>query len=424
MTEEQHNEPLLSKSLPPHSSQSSGPHTTLSPKISWNIPLLQAFNDGDIVTHFPVSLEEVESVGDQLNELDRLDGVYQPRKQLQRSKHSLETLDTSSESSSSFQSRFVPVNQARTIRWADEHDLPLATSQTIGADTNRRIVLLLVHPIAHRFEFLHLEYDTTERTSISDLLARIPQLCSCELFQSLSYSALYRRHEKQRFSKSPKLGTPRTTSSSSYTELICALSCEDYDLGWNEILLAATDSFDPQDLQARATQLLECAALQKVVRKAKFTGRALQRMTSSPPREKPNSKASFKAAIDPTTLLIPKSDELPLSHDRKSDDGNCSDDEINPDLSSKKLADEFSDSKVEPGRAQNNSPGGDDWAVAWDDVPDFKELQNVLNQHESADWTRFLLLEAVDEEQSLQFEPSLDFGSPVWGSIDTYDFEE
>jgi len=295
-------------------------HPGMPPNVSWwNSPLL---DENSFIPVFPESLQEAESLEAQWDRLDRLDGIAGKRFQNKNGKNkqascrppltrapqihgldskSYETTETEDDSQSerSVETPLVPT----AIRWADHHNLPLAKTHVLNLHGGQhRLVILLIHPIARKFEFLHVEYDVSQRLTVGGILQQIPHLASSKWFRPLHFTALYHSRTGSATNDGEKITSHHR---SSCTELIHIVTCQDYDFAWNEILIAVADTFEASVVTEQASQLLLNAPLRKAVRKAKYTGRALQQL-------KPDSKSTnLSRQLDAIEKLALSWDHIP-----------------------------------------------------------------------------------------------------------------
>jgi hypothetical protein len=157
---------------------------------------------------------------------------------------------------------------SRTLRWADEvresedgREMDLETIYSIEClqPISTRVVILLLNPKERLFEFIQCEYSVDDRLTISDLLKQLPGMASIEVLAKQRYTSLCRLDE----------------------ELINMLPIQDYPVREGEILIAAGPEYRPKMVMAAACALLSQRALLRAVHKAKLSGRALQKLSSS-----------------------------------------------------------------------------------------------------------------------------------------------
>lgn len=156
----------------------------------------------------------------------------------------------------------------KRITWADECTdsprRPLVTLHQWNLEPEAciRLVILLLHPIERKFEFVHCEYDNMEpdnRVSVRDCLSQLASMASNPVLQNLHFTALCWNDK----------------------EMINCMTLQDFDLQEGELLVAIPEGHHPKEVLQQAANVLSNKGLQRMVRKAKLTGRALQRLFSS-----------------------------------------------------------------------------------------------------------------------------------------------
>jgi hypothetical protein len=210
---------------------------------------------------------------------------------------------------------------ASKVRWARDGMATASSSEVHGPllvtvhqlsyeeQANVRIVILILHIPTRKFEFVHVEYgtDADERLRISDVLKQLPRLISNRALRRLRFGALCWNG----------------------TELLNNMTLQDYALRDGDTLIAVTlDAIQPstsersevlirtrtgvlvagqddvpmvvgrQRVLYEADQLLKNKRLRRAVRRAKLSGRALQRLLTS---DEINSQAICMSSTAGTT---------------------------------------------------------------------------------------------------------------------------
>ena len=143
------------------------------------------------------------------------------------------------------------LKRVKTIRFADEHGLPMETVYMLeGPDDPAavgRVVVLLLKPEVRKFEFIHAEYRLNSRTSVSNLLEQLPGMASNEILTAQRYSSLFRSRE------------------GCSEELIGALSLQDCCLDKNEVIIGVMGGYSGQDIVNCALPLIYNDKISKAV---------------------------------------------------------------------------------------------------------------------------------------------------------------
>lgn len=228
----------------------------------WKIPGL-VFDDVTPDSFLPSIQENSESLDEMICMLDRLDGTTFRTKtskieegfaKIDPSK-SFETAETGSVSEEeSFE-------RAKSIQWADRAGKELDATFFIPYENEAmvRIIVMLLSPENRKFEFLHCEFFTEKRVSVADVLKQLPKFATNEVLSKERFGTLCVNH----------------------TECINMLSLQEYNLIDGDILVAIPSTCDLKASKAEAAALLENKLLRKALRKARLSGRALQRLLSS-----------------------------------------------------------------------------------------------------------------------------------------------
>lgn len=153
------------------------------------------------------------------------------------------------------------------IQWADQvadAKTPLVTvhSWEVPEDATLRIVCLLLHPTQRKFEFVHVEYDNCddeERVSVKDALSQIRSFATNPLLKKQRYKSLCTNEQ----------------------EMISILPLQNYNLQEGAMVVAVPKKFAIKEIRVQAAALLSNKVLARALRKAKTSGRALQRLASS-----------------------------------------------------------------------------------------------------------------------------------------------
>eukprot|EP00977_Amphora_coffeiformis_P018671 scaffold6639_cov167-Amphora_coffeaeformis.AAC.2 len=195
---------------------------------------------------------------------------------------SIETTETEDESSAQEdQSK----QMEKSVRWADctGQDLAVIVSIDSLPYVSTRVVILMLDLNERLFEFVQCEFDTDARLTISDLLKQLPSFASIEFLAQQRYRTLCRPDE----------------------EMINMLPIQNYHVREGEILVASNGQNRPKDVMAAAQALLQQKKLVRAVRKAKLSGRALQRVLSSAELLEPMEKE--KNQEEPETSKLDES---------------------------------------------------------------------------------------------------------------------
>jgi hypothetical protein len=158
----------------------------------------------------------------------------------------------------------------KVVRWADDNvttsnntnnGLTIVHTYDSLPCLSTRVVILLLD-LEHRvFEFVQCEFHTDERLVVLDVLRQLPSLASLDRLTQQRYRILCRTGE----------------------EMINMLPIQHYNVQEGEILIAssAQGGITPRQVMMAAATLLQEKKLIRAVRKAKLSGRALQKLCSS-----------------------------------------------------------------------------------------------------------------------------------------------
>jgi hypothetical protein len=245
----------------------------------------------------------------------------------------------------------IPAAQERTIptavRWFDQQLGGSIVTSVLEFPYVRpaylRVVILLLHPVIRRFEFLHCELPE-QRLTVWDLLQQLPGLATEPSLKHVAFNSLCRhrrsckrRKKKRRASQTKQLielnistSTSTSTASSSSSsgsvvgggssgsyeddvaqpddeilegsatdpkqvELIHRLDVHCYELFEGEILLAIPNGFHPKSIINHTDAMLENRQLMRMLHRAKLSGRALRRLKPSKTYESPSKSAGSRS---------------------------------------------------------------------------------------------------------------------------------
>ena len=233
---------------------------------------------------------------------------------------SFETLETEEESELADHEQSV--KRQRAIRWADHEHKTFVVRHIVEIlpHLNVRIVVLMLHPGEKIFEFVQCELQTDERLKVSDLLVQLPSMASMDSLKNQRYSALYRGDR----------------------EMVNILSIQDFDIVEGEILVAIASAANPKQSIAAAAALLQQRSLLRAVQRAKLSGRALQKLTSSAeleavledagtPNQEPKFDEDDESRDECRLVLRVLSRELGVQPSHPDDRESSSDDEDDED---------------------------------------------------------------------------------------------
>lgn len=188
---------------------------------------------------------------------------------------SIQTIETEDESEQEEQPR-----PAKAVRWADGEgeDLAITHSYDSLPYLTTRIVILLLDLNQRVFEFVQCEFSTDDRLTVLDLLRQLSSFASLDRLTQQRFRILCRPNE----------------------EMINMLSIQHYNVCEGEILIASSAEAAPKDVMAAASNLLRQKKLIRAVRKAKLSGRALQRLLSSEELLYGCERANQEVNLDPS----------------------------------------------------------------------------------------------------------------------------
>jgi hypothetical protein len=198
------------------------------------------------------------------------------------------------------------LERKKGITWADEQTIQgkrtsteLATLHTWTPlpEQYLRLVILLLHPDELKFEFVHAEYDTDDtRLTVSSVLRQLSGMATNATLKQLKWGALVMRETQQ--------------------EMITCLTLQEYSLHDGSMLVAVPAGHVPRLVLQQACFFLTDKVLRRVVRRAKLTGRSLQRLQTT-------------TATTTTTNVIKKAPEEEEKNN-DNDDENSSSSSSNP----------------------------------------------------------------------------------------------
>ena len=202
-------------------------------------------------TETPVQKEEI--LVEERSSSDA-DDDSEPSTRFQLSK-SFDTVNTEPESESD--EDFRTSARAKKIRWAEQ----LHSLYHFGYEQEAflRILILLLDPKSKKFEFLHVEIDTSKRLTVSDTLKQLPLLSTNEILSKLEYSVLCMNQ----------------------TEFIKILPLEHYNLIDGDVLLAIPKGESVRRVKRDGASFLQLRKITKTMTRLKQRGRYLQRLLGS-----------------------------------------------------------------------------------------------------------------------------------------------
>jgi hypothetical protein len=192
----------------------------------------------------------------------------------------------SPENTQTFSAAASAILQRKGVTWADQQaggggnnknnsssDKRLVTRYTYTPLPEQyvRVVILLLHPVELKFEFVHAEFDTDVRLTVSQVLKQLSSMATDPLLQELEWGALCLRDTQR--------------------EMINCMTLQEYNLYDGSMLIAVPVDYAPRIVLQEAGFFLKDKVLRRVVRRAKMTGVSLQRLQADPESNNNNSEA-------------------------------------------------------------------------------------------------------------------------------------
>jgi hypothetical protein len=141
-----------------------------------------------------------------------------------------------------------------------------------------RVVILLLHPVELKFEFVHAEYDTDVRLTVAQVLKQLSRMAVNPELQGLEWGALCLRD--------------------THREMINCMTLQEYNLYDGSMLIAVPIDYAPRIILEQAGFFLTDKVLRRVVRRAKMTGQSPQRLQANPECNKICSNSSDTSDTD------------------------------------------------------------------------------------------------------------------------------
>ena len=115
--------------------------------------------------------------------------AFRKNKKAAKSKKTKRTDDTATTTTKSSDTKplfLVEDSNSETTEEVNMHDVEDSADEASAID----LVVLLMHPISHRFELLQLEFDEAQKAKVSDLLAQIPISVTEDRLKDQLYDAI------------------------------------------------------------------------------------------------------------------------------------------------------------------------------------------------------------------------------------------
>jgi hypothetical protein len=121
-----------------------------------------------------------------------------------------------------------------------------------------RVVILLLHPVELKFEFLHAEYDTDIRLTVRQVLQQLSSMAVNPGLKELEWGALCLRDTQR--------------------EMINCMTLQEYNIYDGSMLIAVPMDYAPKIVLEQAGFFLTDKVLRRVVKRAKIKGQSPQRL--------------------------------------------------------------------------------------------------------------------------------------------------
>jgi hypothetical protein len=207
------------------------------------------------------------------------------------------------------------LQQRKGVTWADQQ-VPSQSQSGSGKNKNNsssdkrlvtrytwtplpeqylRLVILLLHPESLTFEFVHAEYDTDITISVKQVLQQLSSLAANPILQKLEWTALCLRDTQR--------------------EMINCMTLQEYSLQEGSMLIAVPTGYAPKIVLQQAGFFLKDKVLRRVVKRAKLTGRSLQRLQGDVDPESNSSKEDKPEEGTSSSIPPPQTLAAPVSAD-------------------------------------------------------------------------------------------------------------
>jgi len=163
----------------------------------------------------------------------------------------------------------------KMVRFADECGKELESSQSPpfyddddDIDSSSRVIILLLSPKKKMFEFIHVSYGTTDKTSISNVIKQLGNFTTNKTLKKQTYVGLLRNKNDRE-------------------ELINTFPIQSYNFSKNEILIAVVKGCYGSSMMRMAKSIMEDRRMMKAVKMSLKV--SVNKVESMPKRKRSNT---------------------------------------------------------------------------------------------------------------------------------------